>query len=239
MCDQKSVNHKINHSTPSSLALPLVAPQIVGANFTQVPSTPRHWWFADCSYDGLVCLVTAEKVFLNGVIARSTNRGLNFTEVPGTSVSPTDYFSVSITANGSWAVASLDGGALYRSNDSGASFYPIPGTTGPTPSPYYWYSVSCGKTSQYCLAVQRTSGVWRSQDYGFSFSVVSPTTSLNTQTVACRADGQVCLLSVYVSATSAQIWRTNNTGLTWTNTGFAPNGLPRGGLTSSADGQYW
>lgn len=98
-----------------------------------------------------MCIVAGQSRYSStGFLTRSTNYGANFTQVPGTVLG--SWYSVSITANGSWAVACLYQGALYRRNNSGATFYAIPGTAGTGGTLYYWVGLACGKESPYCIA---------------------------------------------------------------------------------------
>ena len=87
-------------------------------------------------------------------------------------------------------------------------------------------------------------GIWRSQDYGVSFSEVSNTRALGTwEAVNCQPDGQVCLAGQRPAGASlttpTNIYRSTDSGLTWTYTGFSASGSATYGISSSTDGQYW
>lgn len=133
------------------------APAMPGTKFGAISATSARYWFADCSWDGSVCMMTTQNnggattqypSFLMG----SYDYGYSYTTLLSFPASMgIQLRQVSISADGSWAVLTADS-QLYRSSNRGLNWTAIPGTRLPTPAPPEWRSITCGKASPYWIA---------------------------------------------------------------------------------------
>jgi hypothetical protein len=178
---------------------------------------------------------------LQNSLLRSTDFGTTFSDVPGTVLTGTSAYWRAISVSNSAAIqtAVAYGGSIYRSLDTGATWsntgITIDGNgSANTATPRNWQDIAVSAETG-AVQVTCVSGgyLWVSSDTGASWNssavsidgVGTQTTNRAWQSVAVSADGQYGLACVNSTTAVGFLYRSVNTGATWTSSNIVIDGV--------------
>jgi hypothetical protein len=121
-----------------------------------------------------------------------------------------NWSAIGSSANGQYVSACINPGAIYVSNNYGASWTTITTTNGVSANSLAWTGIALSASGQYQVATIGTGLIYRSTNFGVTWA--STASSLAWSAVAISSSG------VYVTAVvnGGQIWYSTDYGVTWT-----------------------
>jgi hypothetical protein len=136
-----------------------------------------------------------------------------------------EWSGVATTYDGSIAYASVQGGALYKSVDSGTTWTQIAGT-----SIRNWVSIATNDSGTIVAAIEASGYIWVSSDSGASWNSRTSTGTKSWSSIAMSASGQI------IAATSAEstFQISTNAGTSWTP--VTPGASASRAISISGDG---
>jgi hypothetical protein len=136
-----------------------------------------------------------------------TTFGQNWTQTAAVSG---NWSAIGSSANGQYVSACINPGAIYVSNNYGASWTTITTTNGVSANSLAWTGIALSASGQYQVATIGTGLIYRSTNFGVTWA--STASSLAWSAVAISSSG------VYVTAVvnGGQIWYSTDYGVTWT-----------------------
>ncbi|MGD0349893.1 MAG: hypothetical protein ABSB84_06205 [Verrucomicrobiota bacterium] len=147
-----------------------------------------------------------------------------------TSAPNNNWLSVASSADGSKLVATVGGGFIYTSADSGISWTP---TSAPSNT---WISAACSADGNILVAALFEGGIYTSTNFGTNWSETSAPS--NTWiSVASSANGVALIAAALqdLSGNPGLIYASTNSGITWTAT--AAPAEPWNSVACSANGE--
>jgi photosystem II stability/assembly factor-like uncharacterized protein len=148
-----------------------------------------------------------------------------------------NWTCISLSSNGQYQSAVVNGGSIYTSNDYGSTW--VANTSESTPTSANWSSVSISSASgQYQSAVVNGGSIYTSNDYGQTWT---QNTSANTPTTANWNSISLSSTGQYQTAVASNgsIYTSPDSGQTWTPNTSAPSGVNWWDSVSiSSTGQY-
>jgi hypothetical protein len=132
------------------------------------------------------------------------------------------WSAVASSADGTKLVATVKGGQIYTSTDSGVTWIPRAGNLGSL----NWSSVASSADGTKLVAtvgdkVSATGNVYTSTDSGVTWNIQNGSGVREWVSVASSADGAKLVAAVYGSSGSPGAYVSANSGVTWTLTGGA------------------
>jgi hypothetical protein len=198
------------------------------------------WLGVAVSATGAVMMSFLTPSAATAVIIRSTDFGNTFTDVPGTTLAlPAYWRAISVSNSAAIQTAVAYGGSIYRSLDTGATWsntgITIDGSANAnTTTPLNWQDIAVSAETG-AIQVTCVSGgyLYLSTNTGESWnsSAVSidgagtQTTNRVWQAVAVSADGQYGLACVNSTTAAGFLYRSVNTGATWTSSNIVIDGV--------------
>jgi photosystem II stability/assembly factor-like uncharacterized protein len=184
----------------------------------------------------------------------STDSGVSYSIInTGIRTGINNYTDVAMSSNGQYIVLTTNGnafpftagyGAVYRSNDYGATF-----TDGGFGFGAFsrWVNTAMSTNGQYQFVVANDSPpyIYRSTDYGVTWTIA--TIIYDIQDITTSSDGRYVFVTSNSNGYGAGIYRSTDYGATWTliyrdyaqiNTSRVLNTDWRGGISASSDGRY-
>ena len=128
-------------------------------------SLPQRYSVASSSDGTRLAAAAASTGGTGGGLYLSSNGGASWSLAPGVLTGSVNMQAAALSSNGSVVVGAVNGGNVWISTDSGASF--APQTSAPTVANYK--SVAVSSTGQKIVAGVQNGNLWTSTDYGATF----------------------------------------------------------------------
>ena len=188
------------------------------------------WLGGTVSATGAIMMTMTTSTAATATLLRSTDYGNTFSDIGGTALTGSAYWrAISATNSAVFQTAVANGGAIYRSFDTGLSWtnagITIDGsTTANTTTPRNWMDVAVSaETGTYQLTCISGGYIYYSTNRGDNWisstvtidGVATQTTNRNWQAVANSADGKYGLACVNSSTATGFLYRSENFGSTW------------------------
>ena len=150
----------------------------------------------------------------------------NWTQTPAISA---NWSAIGSSANGQYISACINPGAIYVSNNYGATWTAITTSNGVSNNSLAWTGIALSASGQYQVATIASGLIYRSVNWGVTWA--STASSLAWTAVAMSSSG------VYATATvsTGLLWYSTDYGATWASTASS---LTWSAITMSATGQY-
>lgn len=129
-------------------------------------SLPQRYSVASSSDGTRLAAAAASTGGTGGGLYLSSNGGASWSLAPGVLTGSVNMQAAALSSNGSVVVGVVNGGNVWISTDSGASFAPQTGA--PTVANYK--SVAVSSTGQKIVAGVQSGNLWTSTDYGATFA---------------------------------------------------------------------
>ena len=198
------------------------------------------WLGGTVSATGAVMTTFSTPTASSAAIIRSTDYGNTFSDIAGTTLSGSAYWkSVSVTNTASNQTAVAYGGGIYRSFDTGTTWYAagitIDGSANAnTVTPRNWQDVAISAETGgiqvacvnggYLYISSNTGTTWDSSTVVID-ELTPQATNRSWQALALSANGQYGLACVNSTSASGFLYRSTNSGGTWSSSTVMIDGV--------------
>ena len=158
-----------------------------------------------CSSNGLICLSGNIK----GYLQKSTDGGVNWTNLTSVGTSTTSWRCVAMSADGTYMAACITSGAVYTSSDGGANWTLRSGAGNRS-----WGGIAISSDGTKLAAVVVPGFIYTSSDSGATWTQRG--ISANYNSISMSSDGTKLVTCSQNTSTNGYIFTSGDSGATWT-----------------------